>query len=105
MTLDICLRPARPQDGPDISEVFLAAHQQTLSFLPRIHTDDQVRKWIREVIVPTTTVWVAETDGEVVGFFSLSGEALEHLYVHPDHQGGKVGTTLLDQARALSPER
>ena len=57
------------------------------------------------MVYPTTTVWVAETGGEVVGFFSLDEEALEHLYVHPDHQSLKVGTMLLEQARLLSPQR
>lgn len=38
-------------------------------------------------------------------FFSLNGEKLEHMYVHPDHQNVKVGSTLLDQARVLSPAR
>jgi ribosomal protein S18 acetylase RimI-like enzyme len=105
MNPDIALRPARPQDALEIGEIFLAASKQALSFLPKIHTDDQVRRWIHEVVVPKTTVWVAETAGEVVGFFSLNGQSLEHLYIHPDHQGVKVGTTLLDRARVLSPER
>ncbi len=105
MRLDIVLRPVRPQDGPEIGEIFLAASKQTLSFLPKTHTDDQARRWICDVVLPTTTVWVAETDCEVAGFFSLNGEKLEHLYVHPDHQSVKVGSTLLDQARVLSPDR
>ncbi|HEV3473033.1 MAG TPA: GNAT family N-acetyltransferase [Actinomycetota bacterium] len=104
-SLDFVLRPARPQDGPEISEAFLAARRDALPDLPKIHTDDEVRTWIREVVLPKTTVWVAEADGEVVGFFSLDGQTLTNMYVHPDHQGLKVGTALLEQARALSPER
>ncbi len=57
------------------------------------------------MVVPRTTVWVAEISGEVVGFFSLGEQTLDHMYVHPDYQGIKVGTALLDQARALSPGR
>ena len=69
-----------------------------------MHTDDEVRKWIRKVVLPTTTVWVAETDGAIVGFFSLDGHTLGHLYVHPDHQRAQIGTALLQLARSLSPK-
>lgn len=103
--MEIKLRPARPQDAAEISEVFLASRRKALSYLPKIHTDDEVRTWIREMVVPRTTVWVAEISGEVVGFFSLGEQTLDHMYVHPDYQGIKVGTALLDQARALSPGR
>ena len=101
----LVLRPARSQDAPGISGVFLAARRDALPYLRKIHTDDQVHTWIREVVVPKTTVWVAEKDGGVVGFFSLDGHMLEHLYVDPDHQGVKIGTALLDKARFLSPAR
>lgn len=105
MSSNFILRPARSPDAAKISEAFLAARRQALPYLPKVHTDDEIRAWIRDVVVPTTTVWVAEADGQVAGFFSLSGEKLEHLYVHPGYQRSKVGTALLDQARALSPDR
>lgn len=99
------LRPAHPQDAFDIGEIFLAAHKQSLSYLRQLHTGEQTRTWIRETMLPTTTVWVAEISGRVVGFCSLGGQKLEHLYVHPEDQGLGVGTALLEQARALSIER
>jgi GNAT superfamily N-acetyltransferase len=101
----LVLRPARLDDSPVISEVFLSARQKALPDLPKVQTDEEVRTWIRQVMVPRTKVWVAEIRGRVEGFFSLEGQTLAHLYVHPDHQGLNVGTALLDRARALSPER
>ena len=49
-------------------------------------------------------VWVAEADGTVVGFVAIkpdheSGEGETYmLAVHPDHQGGGVGTALTEFA-------
>ena len=103
MSLNVTLRPARHEDAADISEVFLVTRRETLPNLPQVHTDGEVRTWIREVVLPTTTVWVAETDGAIVGFFCLDGHMLDHMYIHPDHQRVQIGTALLEQARSLSP--
>ena len=98
------LRPARSEDAGDISEVFLLSRREALPNFPKVHTDAQVRIWIIEVVLPTTTVWVAETDGAIVGFFGLDGNTLEHMYVHPDYQRAQIGAALLEQARLLSPK-
>ncbi|MEA2453507.1 MAG: hypothetical protein QOG04_2217 [Actinomycetota bacterium] len=105
MSGNLSLRPAASRDAGAISDVFLAAWDDALSEIPKVHTDDQVRAWIRDVVIPDTNVWVAEIGDEVVGFFSLDGESLEQMYVHPDHQGIEVGTALLERARQLSPTR
>jgi GNAT superfamily N-acetyltransferase len=103
MSLNVTLRPAGSEDAADISEVFLVTRREALPDLPKPHTDDEVRTWIRDVVLPTTAVWVAQSDGVIVGFFSLDGHILDHLYVHPDYQRAQIGTALLDQARSLSP--
>ena len=45
------LRPAEPADAAAIAEVFLASFHATYAF-PLAHTDDQVRAWIRDEVVP-----------------------------------------------------
>ena len=99
------LRRGLRRDARDIGDVFLAAHKLSLPYLPSVHTDEETRTWIRDTILPTTIVWVAEMDGGIVGFFSLDEERLENLYVHPRWHGRGIGTALLMQARALSPLR
>lgn len=44
------------------------------------------------------TVTLAETSGEVVGFFSLVGSELDALFVAPEAIGQGVGATLLKAA-------
>ena len=40
---------------------------------------------------------------QVVGLLTLSGEKLDHLFVHVDYQRAGIGKTLLDEAKARSP--
>ena len=41
---------------------------------------------------------------QIVGLLTLSGDALDHLFVHVDYQRAGIGKTLLDEAKARSPQ-
>ena len=75
--------------------------------LPELHTPDEDRWFIREVVLSETEVWVAECDGVVTGFTALgkrSGvEFMEHLYVAPDHQRRGIGGELMERAKERRP--
>lgn len=95
-------RPARDADAVAVAEVFVASFGG-LDFLPRIHTDKENRCWARDVMVPGHEVWVADIDGEVLGFAALHEDLLGHLYVHPRAQSRGVGTMLLDVVKRERP--
>jgi len=97
------VRPAQRDDIDTIADVFVASFRG-LTFLPALHSDDEMRAWIREVMVPGHEVWVAESAGEVVGLAAVEGDLLGHLYVHPAAQGRRVGTALLDVVKRERPE-
>ena len=99
------LRPAKPTDADAVAEVFLAARRHSLSYLPDVHTDEETRIWIRDIVLSTTTVWIAESEGRVVAFLSLHGDMLEHLYVHPGFHSRGIGTSLLETARSVTAGR
>ncbi len=44
--------------------------------------------------------WVAATDGDPIGHFTVSGQQLVHLFVDPDHQGVGLGRNLLRTGEA-----
>jgi len=96
------VRPARTNESDTIAEVFIASFRG-LTFLPRIHTDDQIRTWIRDQMVPAHEVWVADEAGSVRGFAALSGDLLGHIYVRPEDQSRGIGTALFDVMKRERP--
>ncbi|MET8050079.1 GNAT family N-acetyltransferase [Streptosporangium sp. NPDC005286] len=96
------VRRAWHGDAERIAEVFLAARGQ-MTYLPRLHTDEETRAWIAGVVVARHETWVAELHGQVAGFAALDDQWLEHLYVAPEAQGHGIGSALLAQARKARP--
>jgi ribosomal protein S18 acetylase RimI-like enzyme len=71
---------------------------------PQERGHEQVTRWIREVVLRRSRVWVAVRDGELVGYAALEGDTLEHLYLRPDARRQGLGTLLLDEVRAHTPD-
>jgi ribosomal protein S18 acetylase RimI-like enzyme len=96
------IRRAEPGDATAIADSFLAA-RAAMTYLPRLHSDDDTRKFMREVVMRDHEVWVCEEEGRIVGFASLGGDMLEHLYVRPADQGRGIGSELLSLAKERRP--
>jgi GNAT superfamily N-acetyltransferase len=92
-------------DAAEIADVYLAARNDALPFLRRVHTDVQVRAWIADTLLLRCRVWVARNEQRIVGFLALDNEELEQLYVLPGRYRRGVGSTLLDVAKAASAGR
>jgi GNAT superfamily N-acetyltransferase len=88
----IVLRRAAPEDAPTVSGVFLASFKATYEF-PLAHTDDEVRGWIRDDLIPATEAWVAVNAASViVGVMALDGDYLAQLYIAPGWTGRGIGS-------------
>ena len=96
------IRRAGPEHAASVAEVYLSAFHATYDF-PLAHTDEQVRAWIRDVLVPSGDTWVATMGGTIVAMLALHGEDLDQLYVAPQAQGLGVGSRLVEAAKRLSP--
>ena len=99
---DVVVRRATPSDAGSITGVYLAAFRATYEF-PLVHADDEVARWIAEVLIPETETWVAERDGEVIGFMSLTAASVEQLYLAPRHTGRGIGSRLILLAKERRP--
>jgi len=100
---EVDLRPATTDDASAIADVYLSSFHATYDF-PLAHTDEQVRQWIGDILLPTREVWVAATPaGRVVAMMALSPDMLEQLYVAPGWTGRGIGSRLLSHAQARRP--
>jgi GNAT superfamily N-acetyltransferase len=98
------LRKATSDDAPALADIHLRARRACMSYLPDIHSPEDVLAWIREIIPQHDEVWLAEDGGRVVGFFMLSDNLLYHLYVAPERHGQGAGSLLFERVKELSPE-
>ncbi|MGZ4131158.1 MAG: N-acetyltransferase family protein, partial [Actinomycetota bacterium] len=68
---DVRLRQATPEDAGEIAEVFIASFG-SLTFLPRLHTDDEHRAFIANVVLRQQDVVVAEDEAGIAGFVAMA---------------------------------
>jgi GNAT superfamily N-acetyltransferase len=95
------VRRAIEADSEDIAAVFLAA-RATMTYLPRLHTDEETRNFFRHVVRDLET-FAAIRYGEITGFAALRGDWLDHLYVHPSRFSTLTGTKLFEEVRFQRP--
>ncbi|MCW5624814.1 MAG: N-acetyltransferase [Burkholderiales bacterium] len=113
MTADWRRRDAIAGDLPRIVEIYnttIASREATADLEPV--TVASRRAWFDAHGPARRPLWVAERDGGVVGWLSLSdfhpraayaGTAEVGIYIDPAERGRGLGTWLLDQAIAAAP--
>ena len=92
-------RLATASDAGGIASVFSPSFRR-LTFLPMLHTVEQDRWFIENVILKECEVVVAERDGCIVSFLAHDGEEIRMLYTHPDVVGSGAGGLLLEAVKA-----
>ena len=101
------LRPYRPSDEAAAIELWRRTWQAAypnIDFAARV---DWWRKRWREELVPQASIVVAESDGAMAGFVTVdpSNGYLDQIVAAPEHWGGALAATLLDEAKRISPLR
>ncbi|HEY6716010.1 MAG TPA: GNAT family N-acetyltransferase [Reyranella sp.] len=94
-------RRATWDDAGGIAAVF-SLSSRLLTFLPMLHTGEEDRRFIENVILKECEVVVAEGDPGIVSFLARNGEEIRLLYSHPDFIGSGAGSLLLDAAKKSS---
>ena len=98
ITVAFKLRRATASDADAIADVYSASFR-LLTFLPMLHTIDEYRWFIANVILKECEVTVAEDETGIVAFLALRGEEVRLLYTRPDRIGMGAGTQLIDAAK------
>ncbi|MFS4093503.1 N-acetyltransferase family protein [Streptomyces sp. AF1A] len=100
----VALRRAGAADARAAADVWLRSFDAALPTVNRPRTDDDVRGYFRDVVVPLRETWVAEADGErIVGVMVLDGELLSQLYLAPQWWGRGIGDRFVTLAKERSP--
>ncbi len=102
------IRAARQEEAHIVAEVFLHSWKALMPEIPVGHTDEEVRGWMRCIVMVEKRVFVAVENESVVAMMAVSedgeGGWIDHLYVAPEHVGCGVGAALVTEAlRLLRP--
>ena len=95
----IALRPATSSDAAAIATM-MRASLNTFDWMPVLHTPEEDLFFIRDILLPSRQVTVAEAGERIVGFIAANDDWVEQLYLDPAWTGQGIGTRLLVQATA-----
>lgn len=101
--MNLTPRRATASDGAGIATVYLRSTAK-LGFLPRRHGAEDMWRHFQSLTQSHET-WIVEHAGRIAAFLVVTPGEIEHLYVHPSHQGIGLGSTLLGQAKAILDNR
>ena len=98
----IQLRPAQVGDADGVADVLIASRITYLPYAPSVHPPSDVRRWVREQLLATGQVTVAEHQAAVVGVLATSHDGrhgwIEQLYLRPGWVRRGIGSALLQIA-------
>ena len=100
------IRRARPSDATALAELFWRVRAESVPHIPMIaHPRDSVEPFVRTVLLEEFEVWLAEVDGQPVGFLALMPpDLLGHLYISSEHTGQGLGSRFVELARRRFPD-
>jgi ribosomal protein S18 acetylase RimI-like enzyme len=97
-------RIATDADAVRVAEVYLASRQTFVACAPLAHSDEAVLVWIRDILIPTGRVTVAQENSKIIGLMAVSVHQkaawIDQMYLHPEAVGRGIGTLLLHRAKA-----
>jgi len=88
-----------------VAELWHVTKKDAYPYLPleQERTLEDDFKFFHEKLLPRCDIWVAEREGQLVGFLAIQGSYVDRLYVLPSVQRLGVGAALIKQAMQLSP--
>ncbi|UXY26921.1 GNAT family N-acetyltransferase [Streptomyces sp. HUAS TT20] len=99
----VVLRRAAEADALAAADVWLRSFAAALPTVGRPRTDDEVRAYFRDVVVPSRETWVADAGGTVVGVMVLDEGLLSQLYLDPGWRGRGLGDRFMAVAKDRRP--
>jgi ribosomal protein S18 acetylase RimI-like enzyme len=105
--MNVTLRRALASDAECIASILLASRAAFLPYAVSPHTEDDVRAWVRDVLLPVEIVTVATENHAVVGAMAVRRDDgiswITQLYLDPPWVGRGIGSILLRHALVTMP--
>jgi GNAT superfamily N-acetyltransferase len=99
----VSFRRANAADAHDVATVYIASRRGAEAWLPTVGTDDEIRGFVVDKMVPEQETWVAEDGGRIVAVMVLGVDMIDQLYVAPGEQRRGIGDAMLAHAKHLRP--
>src|SRR5579862_5363354 len=99
----LIFRRATCHDAPEVATVYVASRRGAAEYLPTVGTDEEIRAFVIDRMVPERETWVAEEDGRIVAVLVLDGDEVDQFYVAPGDQRRGVGDAMLAHAKRIRP--
>jgi len=101
--MNITFRNARDIDAERVAEIYLSSRKRFLPYAPLAHTDEEIRCWARQILIPTDGVTLAIAHDTVIGFLAVSHDDthgwIDQLYLEPSALGSGLGSAFLELAK------
>lgn len=101
----VSIRTGHEADFDALTDLWERSARASHAFMDDVEFAHQHPR-IRDLLLPSMDVWLAEADGVPVGFVGAREDVVELLYIAPEAQGQGIGTSLLTQvAGGRGPDR
>jgi len=94
------IRKYKYTDTEELVEIWYNASVIAHSFIAKELWESH-KEELRNKYLPNTETWVAEENGDLVGFISLLDNYIGGLFVAPGKQKAGIGTKLIEQAKQV----
>ena len=100
----IAIRRATATDADAAAAVFTASRRDAGAAIPpAIHTPDEDRWFVREVLIGERETWLAVEGSDVVGLLTLDEGFVDQLYIARSAQRSGLGSRLVELAKQQRP--
>jgi GNAT superfamily N-acetyltransferase len=101
----VLVRLARRPEAEAVGELMWQVREQNVGPIPpQLHSLEETRVWMRDVMFPTREAWVAESAGRLVALLLLRPpDWLDQLYIDAHHTGQGLGSRLVAVAKDRYP--
>ncbi len=97
---EVTMRAFAAADIDKVALIHARACEIAYAFMHWSYSDAEVVDWMRSRLPEWDWGLVGEVDGDVVGYLLMTGNHLDHLFIHPEHQHHGLGHRLLGAALA-----